>query len=159
MNLNTRDWRSRIDALMQAARDFISGAAPPSAAQPLTSMHAELFVHYVQDLRRAKDQAQDWWEDVVATEQTRTHDRSHALRVLRLRFPAGPVGDLRVVAVIRQYWLACTSLNASVESSRHVRPEEFLMGRLIGGRDQDLALFLADLPYWPIGMDADGNWV
>ena len=37
--------------------------------------------------------------------------------------------------------------------------EEFLLGELLRGGHEDLAEFISGLPYWPIGMDADGRWV
>ena len=38
-------------------------------------------------------------------------------------------------------------------------PEEFLLRWLVTDRLDELAEFLAGMPYWPIGMDEDGNWV
>ncbi len=149
-------WRQRVSELVQAARD-VTPTGPSRGVW--TQPYRDLFEQYVRDLRGAKRYADDWWQAVVATEQSRAPDRPTALHILSQRFPLGPVGNLHVVGVVRQYWLTCASMNDQRLESERVPPAEFVLGHLVGNADEDLAEFLAGLPYWPIGMDADGNWV
>jgi hypothetical protein len=63
----------------------------------------------------------------------------------------------RVIATIRKYWLACDRLNKKHEDL-YVPPRVFVFENLFGEEDE-LADFLSDLAYWPIGLDEAGNYV
>jgi hypothetical protein len=73
--------------------------------------------------------------------------------------PAGAAFDARVVAVVRKYWLACDVLNQKVAEDVRISPQVFLLEWLLREREQEALEVLAGMPYWPIGMDPNGNWV
>jgi len=50
-------------------------------------------------------------------------------------------------------------LNGRVTQDQKVAPEELVLAWLIYANHLELAEFLADLPFWPIGLDQKGNWV
>jgi hypothetical protein len=153
-----QDWRSRVDALLQAGRDIREEPSRQVAVR-LGPAHAALHTEYVRDLRKAKQWAESWWQSVIKTETTRAENAAAAERQVRARFPGRPVGHGSVIAALRKYWLACDSINETSPPDEWMAAEEFLLGTLVGSPDQDLAEFLADLQYWPIGMDANGRWV
>ncbi len=152
------NWRDRAAALIEFVSD-ITGETPPPPRPSWPKPHLSLFEQYVADLRRARQEAQTWWNGMISAVRQRGGDQEEAARFVKRRFPVGAVCAKRVIGVVRHYWLACAALNAAAAPADRVPPEQFLLGRLIGTRDQDLAEFVSALPYWPIGMDADGNWV
>jgi hypothetical protein len=62
-------------------------------------------------------------------------------------------------AVVREYWLKCDDVNQKTRAEERVAPEDFLLRWLADNGRDELAEFLAGMPYWPIGMDEDGRWV
>jgi hypothetical protein len=155
----TTDWKDRADGLIQAIKDV----APPNhplASMPGSSRHAKLFENFVDALIAAKEEADGWWQAVIDTEAKRSHADVMALANVEARHPAGPAAYGSIVHVIRTYWLKCAALNkrASIDTEA-VAPEEFIMLWLARSSHQDLARFLSTLPFWPMGLDAEGNWV
>ncbi|KIG12825.1 hypothetical protein DB30_00988 [Enhygromyxa salina] len=73
--------------------------------------------------------------------------------------PVGPVADPHVIGVIRAYWLACEAINAKLPHSARVAPERMLLAWLVDGRHDSWVRLLTAMPYWPIGLDAEGRWV
>jgi hypothetical protein len=152
-------WRDRVNALLQAMRDVYAEPATKQWPMTLTSRHMALFERYLRDLRRAKEGAEKRWDAMVAAEFGRTGDLTHAEQNVEKRIPAGRVADPGVIAIVRRYWSECAALNAKFSEAEYVRPEEFLLDLLVWTTHEDLAIFLSGLPYWPIGMDAEGRWV
>src|SRR5262247_619431 len=72
----------RIRALLAAVKDI----APPGHPKPIpidkaSQLHRELFERYVSDLRRAKEEAEEWLEGIVTTLMERTRgDRERAIK-------------------------------------------------------------------------------
>lgn len=152
-------WREKARRLLLAAKDFSPdvGYVPRSRG---TTAHQTLFRQYVKALKSAKDDAEDWWESLIDTEEKRTGDRAQALERVSERRPTGLMSLGASDAVVREYWLKCDALNRKTKNpEERVAPEEFLLLWLVNDRLDELAEFLADMPYWPIGMDEDGNWV
>jgi hypothetical protein len=65
--------------------------------------------------------------------------------------------DPYVIGAVRKYWLACQTLNDSHPATA-VTPATFIVDRLRGKRP-DLAAVVAQFPYWPVGLTADGRWI
>ena len=136
----------------------------------VTREHRRLFRRYVAELRSVLKTADHWWHRLVAAESP---DRAKGLESVHARWPDGPASHPCVIAVIQKYHRACESLNTeladshrakkrggaahldSTEGDLEVYPHIFLVDWLIGGETDDLADFLADLSYWPIGLDAE----
>ncbi|HEX6708669.1 MAG TPA: hypothetical protein VF169_28285 [Albitalea sp.] len=75
--------------------------------------------------------------------------------------PAGPATKPSLVALLRDYWLACAGLPARNPSLRPLAPEVFMLKWVVErfGADHECVQVLACMPYWPIGMDEQGHWV
>lgn len=153
------NWRDRVDALLQAARDVHLVSRPAKPLKDISAPHRELFDRYVQDMRRAIRGADAWWDAMVRTQQSRGADSVQAQRAVRKLNPVGRVADRAVIATLRKYWLACEEINANLPTGMQLPPEEFVLGRLVNSPFEDVARFLSDLPYWPMGMDAAGKWI
>jgi hypothetical protein len=115
-----------------------------------------LFGDYVRDLRSAHRSARAWWADLI---------RKDGETEVRRRWPAGPAAHPRIIAVLRKYWFACEALNREVEAGKGRKDEEevypfvFLGEQLLDGKNDELGEFLDDLKYWPLGLDAEDNYV
>jgi hypothetical protein len=152
-------WRSRIQNLIAAAKDVAPEDHPSSAKSDLSKKHRALFKEYLAELGEAKETAEGWWGALILAEEERTDDHDQAVENVEERRPVGPSVHGSVIAVVRKYWLACDSLNRLVDRPERVPPEEFVLGRLVDGNHDDFAEFLAGFPFWPIGLDREGNWI
>ena len=152
-----RDW-SRVTWFMQAARDMRRDSPAEVRIADASDSHRSLFEEYVADLQYAKKWADSWWASINQTESERNEDSVLLEQLLPKRLPAGAAAHGGNIAVIRKYWLACIAVNQKT-SPEEVMPEQFLLGWLLEKSHTDLAEFVAQLPYWPIGMDENGEWV
>lgn len=115
---------------------------------------------YLRDLERALIEAERTWARALEHRAARGSTREQALDDLYLRHRVGPVGHPRVLGVIQAYWALCHEINhALVDQKRHVAPEHLLLGWLRDGRHDSWIELLSALPYWPVGLDADGKWI
>jgi hypothetical protein len=122
--------------------------------------HQKLLEEYADSLRTAKDEAEEWWEALQASEMRKTKDREHALRNVQQRWPYGPAAHPRVLAVIRKYYFACEALNdrlAKTKDPSEEYPHVFVTDMLMEDGTDDLGDFVDTLPGLPIGVDADGD--
>lgn len=153
------DWKERTTQLQQAIQD-VAPDGHPRMGSVGSLRHRALFRRYLVELSEAKELAEDWWSALIdAEEEDRTGDREQAVKNVELRRPVGPVGHGAVIEVVRRFWLECAALNREVDETDRVAPEEFVLGWLLGPEYQELAKFLSNLPFWPMGLDWEGNWV
>src|SRR5579863_10058575 len=109
--------------------------------------HEQLRPAYLEDLRWANGEALEMWEnDLKNLTEANEGDEARARELMAERKP--PSANRRVIGVIRQYWLACDRLNASLPPARHVNPLEFIYDGLASDAP-DLHEFLATIPYCP----------
>ena len=154
------DWRNRVAALIEAVQDVRRGSLRASERSTTPSpQHLELYRRFVEDLRRAKQGAEKRWDAMVATEFGRAGDLTLAERTVAKRNSVGRVADPGVIAILRRYWLACQAINLQLPQAERVGPEHVLLGLLLDSPNEDLARFLSELPYWPVGLDREGRWV
>ena len=156
-------WTARVDALLEAARDVQTRPRPEPRSSQIPSSHRELSDRYVRDMRQAMRGADAWWHAMVTTQMQGGLDRSAAERAVRRRYPIGRCVNRGVIATLRRYWLACEEINklslASGNDDGYMRPEYFVLGVWVDSPFSDLAEFISHLPYWPLGMDAQGQWI
>jgi hypothetical protein len=153
-------WRQRAVNLLRAVRDVAPDDHPPSSrARAAPGPHRALFDDYLRDLGEARQHANGWIQSIIDKEEDRTGDRQEAIRIVSERRPVGAVAHGVVIATVRRYWLACDALNREADPPRRVAPEDLVLGWLVEEGHDDLAEFLAGLPYWPIGLDTDDHWV
>lgn len=152
-------WKEKARRLLLTAKDF-SPDVDYSPHSPGSAAHQALFRQYVKALEAAKKDAEDWWESLIETEEERVGDREQAVENVNERRPTGLMSLGASDAVVREYWLKCDALNRKTKNpDERVAPEDFLLRWLVDNRLDALGAFLADMPYWPIGIDEDGNWV
>ena len=151
--------KRRIGELLAAVSDIAPTGHPARAGVGHTPDHAKLFAEYVRDLGEAKETADQWWESLIVMEEAQTHDRARAIDNVKERRPVGQVAHPEVIAVIRTYWLRCDALNGNLDEPSRVPPEDLVLGWLLADGHADLAELVSKLPYWPIGLEADGRWV
>jgi hypothetical protein len=122
-----------------------------------SAQHRMLFDQYCGELAAVVREVEEWWTAMLAMEKSRGASDPEALRGLYTRRPAGPASHPGTIRVVRKYWLACDTTNRS--DSPFVAPEVFLIAWLVERRMEREIVVLTGMPYWPIGMDAEGNWV
>jgi hypothetical protein len=120
--------------------------------------HARLFASYRSDLNTAYGIASLWWEDTVAAQEKLGKSREDAIEESFDRRLAGAASHPKVIWIVRSYWLACEEINATLPAAERVRPEIFCLKWLVDVDDAELVRLLACMPYWPIGLDENGNW-
>ncbi len=149
-----------IARLLAAPGDLgLSGAVViPSSpvAKQASEGHRKLFAKYRRDLKKALDEAEEWWDHRAKEFRKEFGDIKQARLANWREFPAGPVSDPSTVAVIRKYWLACDALNA--QASPMVAPEVFLLQWVVDEGDLTTAELLSAMPYWPVGLNSSGQW-
>ncbi len=145
--------------------------------------HRTLQSQYVEELREAKVPIDLWWSAL----QESAGSEGAGDEVLR-RWPAGPCSHPRILAVVRKFFLACVRLNDELESEpppnpdwaephewvgddeelggqegaeedQPVHPVEMVFDSLMTEPTYDLALFLAPLACWPVGLDEKQNYI
>lgn len=121
--------------------------------------HRELFEEYREEVDYVTEVALQWWDETLQARTKQTPDDRQVVRNAWIDRPAGPASYPGLVALIRDYWLACDELNQKVAESEQVPPWTFLLGWLLDGNYPQCVSVLACMPYWPIGMDKNGKWV
>lgn len=122
------------------------------------ALHREyeaLFEDYLRELKRARDDALRREEGRFKTWTERLGSEARAREKINQQSPA--CTSPRVIAVVRKYWLLCIHLNQKYPS-QSVDPPEFLVN-WVRFRSPEIAKFVSELPYWPMGKDEEGNWV
>jgi hypothetical protein len=152
----------RLELLLRNPLTLLSSGAPvwdPLPDLKGTAAHQRLFVEYERQVVAMTVVALKWWDGTVAAQLTPGSTEKEARRASLQRRPAGPASYSGMVAVIREYWLACNKLNQEIEEDQRVPPWTFLLKWLQAANHDDAVGVLVCMPYWPIGLDEDGNWV
>ncbi|KAF0137799.1 MAG: hypothetical protein FD152_188 [Xanthobacteraceae bacterium] len=118
----------------------------------------ELFASYRNDLRLAYDVASLWWEGTVEAQMDLGHGPEDALKEAFDSRLAGPAAHPNIVWIVRSYWLLCSDTDVKSTSFGFAYPEEVLLQWLIDAGETELVRLIACMPYWPIGLDENGNW-
>lgn len=150
-----------IRRLLTAPQDLKSCGAPvwDFHGGASSAAHRHLLGEYRRELSIVIPAALDWWAETLTARQRYASDPDEALRQAWIVRPAGPASYSGFVALIRDYWLACHRLNLKALEAERVPPEVFLLASLLDGGYTDAVKVIACMPYWPIGMDQNGNWV
>lgn len=123
-----------------------------------THAHQKLYSEYVSDFRQAYEIAETWWQDCVDACASRTGRRAEAIDQAFAKRLAGPASAPEVVWFVRTYWLAFAELNQRLSAAERVPPQHALLQWLIDDGLGDYVTLLTCMPYWPIGLDENGNW-
>jgi hypothetical protein len=162
MDPASRDWRIGYRRLVTAPHDLKRcGARVWKASRKLqgSPAHRRLFAEYREEIKRAVEASMKWWDGMIAHQSRRIGDREQVIRDAWELRPAGPASYPDFVSVIRKYWLACDALNRECKEGERVSPEVFLLTWLVEAGEEEAVKVITYMPYWPIGLDHDGNWV
>jgi hypothetical protein len=118
-------------------------------------LHVDLLEAYVRELGAARDVALARQAGRLQTWTRRLGSEARAQEKLAGEQP--PCVDMRVIAVLRKYWLASEALNREL-GAQGTDTMTFMTDHL-EARSLGLAAFICEIPYWPIGMDAQGCWI
>ena len=118
--------------------------------------YTKLFERYVSRLEWAVEQARGMRESELENlEQSFDGDGARAQEELDAMGILA--SDPYILGAIREHWLACAASNER-DPAHRVEPSELIFKWLEQVRP-DLAEIIAELPYWPIGTDAEGRWI
>jgi hypothetical protein len=150
-----------VRQLLAAPSDLAEFLPPQGRAKPIaaaTPAHQELFRAYVADFPTAYFIADSWWKGCVEAYTELGHSREEAVDLAYDRRLAGPASAPEVVWFVREYWLDCARLNASLPEADRVPPEVVLLGWLVEENHTEYVKLVTCMPYWPMGLDDKGNW-
>ena len=162
MELSSERVQRGINRLLQAPRDLprwdrhLGDPGRPRAS----ARHLTLFEEYALELGPAAHLAEETWDGELAWRIS--HASGGDPRTEQwMEYPAGPAAQPHVIALVRRVWLACDALNRAVPPDQAVAPEVLVLKWLAEVRPpDDLSVqVLSCMPYWPIGLDIDGNWL
>lgn len=120
----------------------------------LKPLHAE----YVQDFEDWSPREIEWWRHVVTQNLAEDGDVRAAAMAAYERWPAGPASREDMVGLFRKYWFACLEACKDLPEVQRMPPEDFLMSNMSSEIDPIRHLVVTAMPYWPIGLDENGNW-
>jgi len=121
--------------------------------------HRSMFDEYVEEVDYVAAIALEWWNKTLAARSSGATNKRAAFRDAWRSRPAGPASYPGLVALVRDFWLTCHALNQEVDEGERVPPWTFLLAWLRDAGHDEAVRVLACMPYWPIGLDEDGNWV
>lgn len=123
-----------------------------------TKDHQAQFARYCADFATVYPLAEEWWEGLVGAFLDEGLDRPGAVDEAYDKRPAGPASAPEFVWLVRHHWLEFDAINRRLEPQDRVPPETCLLGWLVEEKREDYVRLLTCMPYWPIGLDAQGNW-
>jgi hypothetical protein len=154
--------RQGVTRLMTAPIDLAKCGAPvwrKPVGQSYASEYRLLFETYERQIGAAADEAQKWWESTIDARVDANCDLEAAASEAWYSRPAGPASYPGLVRVIRSNWLTCANLNRRTGPDQGVPPEILLLGWLDDGKHAKEVKVLSCMPYWPIGLTRDGQWL
>ncbi len=117
--------------------------------------HEELFLDYVNDLQKAVGYEKQRISNIKEKNKERFKTEEELDEFVKKSFDSISCSG-RVICVFRKYWLECDKINIS-NSDEYVNPKDFTVDWLSGEYD-DLYDIIEGMPYYPIGIDEDGNY-
>ncbi len=144
--------------LMAQPRDLPLGAVAEMPLKQAPPAHRDLFDRYVTDLEVAATVAIDWWNGMVRLSMAEGLEEKEAIRANYEARPAAVASRPEVVFAVRDYWLRTIALNEAGETNPGVAPQSLLLGWLAEAGHDRLYGVLTSMPYWPVGIDAEGRW-
>lgn len=118
------------------------------------SKYDELFQDYVFELIKAVIEEKERFERICMINQDKFESKQELEKWIQEIF--GPISNQgRIIAVFREYWLKCEELNMLGEG--YANPRNFVTDWLLGTQ-QELYEIIKSMPYYPIGIDEEGNY-
>ncbi len=155
------DVQRGIHRLMTAPRDLPGSAPwtdPPIAKAQASERHRQAHARYLELLDDALAIAEPWWNGIVEKYLDQGMKQERALKEAYHRRFAGPASMPELIWVVRNFWIECVAINEETPELQRVPPEVFLLHWLVQEQHTDAVAVLTGMPYWPIGLSADGRW-
>jgi hypothetical protein len=162
MPLETRhDVDRGVYRLLNAPKDVQGGTPVSEYSGGIGGAHQELqklFEAYRTGYPFFYPHAERWWKGCIAAELTENRTREEATQAALERRPAGPASAPEFVWFVRYFWLRCDDLNKELPLGDRVAPELVLLKWLADAGERDNVTLITCMPYWPIGLDEQGEW-
>ena len=123
-----------------------------------SSAHQNLYSEYLTDFQSAYKIADNWWLGCVDALISDGYPKDEALELAYENRMAGPASAPEVVWFVRTYWLSFDEINKALPPEARVPPQVALLGWLVDEKRDEYIRLLTCMPYWPIGLDENGNW-
>ncbi len=139
----------------------VVGALPLEGGADLRSAppaFKSLFLAYLEDIEREAGQALADWAALVEGQLPAAGSIVEARKAAFARRPGGPATQAAVVDVVRHYWLECSGLPQGAAEATRVLPQDLLLRWPREVRKDEVVAVLTAMPYWPVGLDDNGNW-
>jgi hypothetical protein len=153
--------RKGISRLYCAPSDLFStdmSDKPPKKYEVSGAAHQALFADFLVNLSRIYPAIEEWWSSLVDAQMEEGVTRAEAIDLAFEKRLAGPAAAPEFVSLVRGTWLDCARLNAKLPEADQVPPEELMLGWLLDRNEEKFVQLLTCMPYWPIGLDENGNW-
>jgi hypothetical protein len=150
-----------VNQLLSAPKDIQGGTPVSDYSGSVEGAHKELqkfFGWYHKGYEFFYPHAQRWWIGCIAAEETPKRTHEEAVQAAFDRRLAGPASVPEFVWFIRYSWLRCDGINKKLPLKRRVAPEVVLLKWLVDAGNRDYVTLLTCMPYWPIGLDEQGEW-
>lgn len=147
--------------LLGAPRDIDGGTPVPAIAparEDADEALREVFDSYREGYLHLHDHCFRWWRGCIAAVQWDGTTREQAVEEAYARRAAGPASAPEFVWFIRHFWLRVDQVNRKLPLERRIAPQDVLLKWLVEAGDHDHVVLATAMPYWPIGLDAHGDW-
>jgi hypothetical protein len=143
--------RKGISRLYCAPSDlFVTGSADkaPKTYEVSGTAHQALFADFLVNLSRIYPAIEEWWSSLVDAQMEEGVTRAEAIDLAFEKRLAGPAAAPEFVSLVRNTW----------PEADEVPPEVLMLGWLLDRDEEKFVRLLTCMPYWPIGLDENGNW-
>ncbi|MBZ9683631.1 MULTISPECIES: hypothetical protein [unclassified Mesorhizobium] len=150
-----------VRQLLGAPKDLYGEIRDQGQEKPLadaTEAHRRLYAQYVADFATAYEVGDAWWQDCVEAFVLDGYKKAEAVDLAYDKRLAGPASAPEVVWFFRTYWLSFDELNGDLPPADRVPPQTAMLAWLVEDGRKDYVRLLTCMPYWPIGLDENGNW-
>lgn len=147
--------------LLAAPLDLAPAVAVPPGPTTVASAsapHQEVFLRYLVEVEKALAEAEPWWQGIVDNAVEREESAEDGLLTAYSQRPAGPAAHGDVVGAVRRAWLEADGVNRTLPEPQRVPPQDLVLRWPAELARGEIVTVLTGMPYWPLGLDADGNW-
>jgi hypothetical protein len=150
-----------LTRLLGAPRDLDGGTPVPAESPAWTAADPALravFESYREGYGFLHDHCFRWWRGCIASAQEGGMSREEAVDEAYARRAAGPASAPEFVWFIRHFWLRVDRVNQGLALAQRAAPQDVLLKWLVEAGEPRYVVLATAMPYWPIGLDARGEW-
>lgn len=134
----------------------ISGS--PKSQDKATTAHKLLYADYLQAFPEIYEAAEIWWTGCIQAHISQGETQEDAQELAFSRRISGAASYPPAVLFFRTFWLRCDELNVRLPIEDRIPPQTLMLQWLVDDQKTDFVTLLTCMPYWPMGLDADGRW-